>query len=114
WTARHSRSLLSLRGLPRMSQTFVVRYGQMRYLGEYQGLDGLQHPRGQRVVVQSDRGVELGEVLCPATDRTALFLENPVKGDILRVATDEDTTTDSRLADLQKEGFIACREFIAR
>ena len=40
-----------------MSQTFVVRYGQMRYLGEYQGLDGLEHPRGQRVVVQSDRGL---------------------------------------------------------
>ena len=37
------------------------------------GLERLQ-AIGQRVVVRSDRGTELGEVLCPATDRTALFL----------------------------------------
>ena len=40
----------------------------------------------------SDRGTELGEVLCPATDRTALFLENPVRGAILRTAIIEPRT----------------------
>src|SRR5947209_5017436 len=97
-----------------MPNTYVVRYGQMRYLGEYTGLEGQDHPRGQKVVVHSDRGSELGEVLCPATDRTALFLENPIQGEILRVATTEDLATEARLADFQKEGFTSCREFIAR
>ena len=97
-----------------MTKTYVVRYGQMRYLGEYTGLAGQEHPRGQRVVVRSDRGTELGEVLSPATDRTALFLENPVQGEILRAATAEDLESVGKLPELQKQGFEACREFIAK
>src|SRR3954447_17846857 len=96
-----------------MTKTFIVRYGQMRSLGEYEGLAGQDHPRGQRVVVRNDRGTELGEVLSPATDRTALFLENPVRGSILRAATSGDIAAEPRLGEAQKRGFEACREFIA-
>jgi cell fate regulator YaaT (PSP1 superfamily) len=97
-----------------MTNTYIVRYGQMRFLGEYTGLPGQEHPREQRVVVRSDRGTEMGEVLCLATDRTALFLENPVKGEILRPATSEDLAAEAQLAALEKKGFAACREFIDR
>jgi cell fate regulator YaaT (PSP1 superfamily) len=86
----------------------------MRLLGEHTGLAEQIHPRGQRVIVRSDRGTELGEVLCPATDRTALFLENPARGEILRVATAEDLEAESRLASRQKEGMLRCQEFVAR
>ena len=97
-----------------MSKTYVVRFGQMRQLGEYTGLADQEHPRGQRVIVRSDRGTELGEVLCPATDRTALFLENPIRGQILRPASAEDLAAEATLAGLRSEGFTTCREFIAR
>jgi cell fate regulator YaaT (PSP1 superfamily) len=97
-----------------MPNSYVVRYGQMRFLGEYRGLDGQEHPRAQRVLVRSDRGVEMGEVLCPATDRSAMFLENPIRGDILRVASDEDLAAENRLTARQKEGYAACLEFIAK
>jgi cell fate regulator YaaT (PSP1 superfamily) len=97
-----------------MTKTYVVRYGQMRYLGEYVGLAGQEHPRGQQVVVRSDRGTELGEVLSPATDRTALFLENPVRGEILRAATAEDLAVQSQMTELKEQGFATCREFIAK
>jgi cell fate regulator YaaT (PSP1 superfamily) len=97
-----------------MSNQYVVRYGQMRFLGEYTGLAGEEHPRGQQVVVRSDRGVELGEVLCPATDRTALFLENPVKGEIIRVASHEDLARAPVLVNRQRDGFATCREFISK
>jgi cell fate regulator YaaT (PSP1 superfamily) len=86
----------------------------MRFLGEYADVPGDEHPRGQRVVVRSDRGVELGEVLCAATDRTALFLENPVKGDIIRVASHDDLAMEPVLQNRQKDGFATCREFIAK
>ncbi len=99
---------------PDMTNTYVVRYGQMRFLGEFRGLDGQDHERGQRVVIHSDRGVEMGEVLCPATDRTALFLENPFRGEILRVATAEDLASEARLPERQRVGFTTCREFIGR
>jgi cell fate regulator YaaT (PSP1 superfamily) len=97
-----------------MTSSYVVRYGQMRFLGEYTGVAGQEHPRGQRVVVRSERGTELGEVLAPATDRTALFLENPFRGDILRAATTEDLEAESRLGAMKEEGFAVCRELIAR
>src|SRR5437762_7306150 len=86
----------------------------MRSLGEYVGLAGQEHPRGQQVVVRSDRGTELGEVLCLATERTAMFLENPVRGDILRAATAEDLAAEPRLAEIQKQAFATCGELIAR
>jgi cell fate regulator YaaT (PSP1 superfamily) len=97
-----------------MPNTYIVRYGQMRFLGEYRDLDGREHPRGEKVIVRTDRGIEVGEVLCPATDRTAYFLENPFRGDILRVASDEDLETDRRLAERQQHGFATCEEFVAK
>jgi cell fate regulator YaaT (PSP1 superfamily) len=97
-----------------MTNTYVVRYGQMRFLGEYAGLLGQEHPRGQRVIVRSDRGTELGEVLCLATDRSALFLENPVRGDILRVASTEDLAVEERLEEVRRQAFASCKEMIGK
>jgi cell fate regulator YaaT (PSP1 superfamily) len=97
-----------------MSQHFVVRYGQMRFLGEFAGLDDHAHPRGERVVVRTDRGTELGEVLCPASDRSAAFLENPHRGAIDRVATDADLEAEARQADRSARGLEVCREFVAK
>ena len=94
--------------------TFVVRYGQMRQIGEYEGVEGWAHPRGEKVIVRSDRGTELGEVLCPATARTADFLENPFRGQILRVAAPEDLAAESRLVDRERQGLAACRDFAGR
>ncbi len=93
--------------------TFVVRYGQMRHVGEYEGSADRTHPRGERVVVRSDRGTEIGEVLCRATDRTASFLANPFRGQILRVATPEDLAAESRSGERARRGFAACSEFSA-
>ncbi len=97
-----------------MAITYVVRHGQMRILGEYSGVPGQEHPRGQRVILKTDRGTELGEVLSQATDRTALFLENPVRGEILRAASAADLDAEARLADAKQAAFEACGEFINR
>ena len=96
-----------------MPNQFLVRYGQMRLLGEYTGLPGQDHPRSQRVVIRSDRGTEFGEVLGPVTELTLKFLENPIRGDILRVASPEDLGAEPKLVEFCKSGFDACREFIA-
>jgi cell fate regulator YaaT (PSP1 superfamily) len=94
--------------------TYIVRYGQMRYLGEFEGLAGLEHLRGQRVLVRSERGTELGEVLSPANDRTAMFLENPSRGEILRAAAAEDLDAAGRMPEVREAAFAACREFISK
>jgi cell fate regulator YaaT (PSP1 superfamily) len=97
-----------------MAQTYIVRYGRMRFLGECTGLADQDHPRGQRVVVRSDRGVELGEVLCPASDRTARFMPDPPRGEILRPSTADDHDQEARLALDRKPVFATCQEFIAK
>ena len=94
--------------------TYVVRYGRMRFLGEYAGPGDQEHRRGQQVVIRSDRGTELGEVLCPATRRPREYLENPVQGEILRPATGEDLDQEAALDAAQKEAFATCQELIAR
>jgi cell fate regulator YaaT (PSP1 superfamily) len=86
----------------------------MRFLGEYLGLPGQDHPRGQIVVVHSDRGTELGEILCPASEQTARFLSNPVHGEILRLATPEDHEREGRLAVDRKSHFTTCQELVAK
>jgi cell fate regulator YaaT (PSP1 superfamily) len=100
--------------MARMPQDFVVRYGQMRFLGEFAGLDNHAHARGERVVIKTDRGTELGEVLCAATRRSAEFLENPVRGEIARVAGVADVEAEARLVLQAERGRESCREFIAK
>lgn len=86
----------------------------MRFLGEFHGLRDQSHPRDQKVVIRTDRGHELGEVLCAATDRSAKFLENPVRGEVIRVALPEDLEASERLAIVKQDGFVACRDCIAK
>jgi cell fate regulator YaaT (PSP1 superfamily) len=86
----------------------------MRFLGECAGVPDREHPRGERVVIKSDRGTELGDVLCVATDKTGRFLSNPMRGEILRTATDDDQVQERRLAADRERVFATCGELIAR
>jgi len=97
-----------------MTETYVVRYGRMRFLGEYRGVPDQEHTRGQRVVVRSDRGTELGEVLCRVTEQTARFMPHPVQGDILRLASDQDHEQEARLAADVQPAFVTCQELITK
>jgi cell fate regulator YaaT (PSP1 superfamily) len=47
-----------------MSSAYLVAYGAMRHIGRF-GADASAHQRGDRVVVRTPRGAELGEVLAP-------------------------------------------------
>jgi cell fate regulator YaaT (PSP1 superfamily) len=97
-----------------MTASYIVRYGRMRQLGEFTGLVDREHLRGEHVVVRSDRGTEIGEVLSRCTERTGQFLESPPRGDIVRVASADDLDRDRRLSEVREDGFAACREFIAK
>ena len=51
--------------LPTSTNRVVVRYGLMRQVGEFRhNLSSPPHP-GRKLVIRSERGVELGEVLMP-------------------------------------------------
>jgi cell fate regulator YaaT (PSP1 superfamily) len=91
---------------------YVVRYGRVRLLAECREPEGQVLARGDRVVIRSDRGMELAEVLCPASERTARFLESPFPGEILRRASQEDLELEGTQKRSQEDAFATCRQFI--
>jgi len=97
-----------------MTQAYVVRYGRMRFLGTFSGLDDREIPRGLSVVIRGDRGTELGEVLTPATARTEALLKTKERGEILRVAEPTDLERMNVLSGLRTSAFTICRELILK
>lgn len=92
---------------------YVVRYGRMRILGACYPPPGTEHARGQRVVIRSDRGVELGEVLCPLSEKAAQALERRDPGEILRLADASDFQHERALPSLEKLAFATCQGLVA-
>lgn len=94
--------------------SYVVRFGAMRVLGVFSPADDRPYSRGERVIVKTERGLEVGEVLCEATPRALAALSNPPKGQILRVMTPEDANELKRIQAHQRQEFRVCQECIAK
>ncbi len=93
---------------------YVVRYGRMRILGACHPSAGVECARGDRVVIRGDRGVEMGEVLCPLSEKAAEALDGREPGEILRVADAVDLQHERGLPPLEKLAFATCEELIGR
>lgn len=93
---------------------YVVRYGAMRFLGVFSAAPGRECRRGMRVVARTDRGLEIGEVLCEATPEAVGGIKDPGAGQILREMTAEDRNEVNRLERQSKEQFDICRKNIER
>jgi cell fate regulator YaaT (PSP1 superfamily) len=85
----------------------------MRFLGEFEAPAELPCPRGQQVIVRTDRGIEVGQVLCPASPRAVELLADPTRGKILRPVSDDDRRALQRIRDAEGREFDACRRFAA-
>ena len=86
---------------------YVVRYGTMRLLGDFEVRRQVTYARNDEVVVRSERGIEWGIVLCPATGQTAAWLSNTkaTGGRILRLVSDEDRRSRQENSDREKRYF---------
>jgi len=93
---------------------YVVRYGLLRQLGEFSAKERTEYARASSVIVRTERGLEWGEVLCEANERTKTYLGttgNP--GRILRDANADDERVRDE-AHRREQGFFAkAREVIA-
>lgn len=69
---------------------YIVRHGTTRLFGEFEAREIRQFSRGDRVVLKTDRGLEIGDVLCPATPHAVKQIAEPTHGQILRVMTSDD------------------------
>ncbi len=100
-------------GGDRVSLTCAVRYGVLGYVGEFRYAPGVLSRCGARVVVQTNRGIEIGQVLgltctgCENSIKREGMIEyarvsgndffQPKAGRILREATPQDTQENARL-----------------
>lgn len=73
-----------------VADQYVVAYGKSGGLGCFTVVEPLELARGDRVVLRTPRGLEMGEVLNPATLRQARLIGAHMAGDILRRAGAED------------------------
>src|SRR5580704_11414131 len=92
---------------PAAPQAYVVRHGVTRNLGEFTTTGGAVYPRGSDVVIRSERGHEVGHVLCPSVPQAVAQLVEPTHGQILRTLTAEDCQRVERLRELQRTDYDA-------
>ena len=91
---------------PVADQSYVIRYGTTRILGEFSARGVGALPRGAAVIVRGERGHEWGIVLSTATQQTRTYLgESGEHGRIIRLATAEDEANRDKAITFEKEAF---------
>lgn len=95
---------------PDAADQFVISFGKSGALGVFNAPAPLVLRRGDRVVVRTPRGVELGAVLCAATVRQARLLGATGMGELLRPLAAADAARLPALDRLAQELYAAARE----
>jgi cell fate regulator YaaT (PSP1 superfamily) len=96
-----------------MASKWIVRHGAMRLLGEFDA-EGDGCGRGDDVVVRTDRGLEVGRVLCESTPRALAALGEPTRGRVVRRMTDPDRAERARLEEAERRELEGCARFVAQ
>jgi len=95
-----------------MALKYIVRHGLMRFMGEFEAPDEHSYARGAQVVVRTDRGLEVGEVLCESTPRSLEFISEPTQGRIQRRITGQDLIELDRIRDLEQHEMDTCGKIV--
>jgi nitrite reductase/ring-hydroxylating ferredoxin subunit len=96
-----------------VTHELMVRFGAMGYVGRFAASQPLACSRGTRVVVQTSRGVEAGEVLVTRPQDEPSWDSQPKGGRILRLFGPEDQLLERGLRAGEERAFQACRQILA-
>ena len=91
---------------------YVVRYGAMRGIGVLSSRGNDKFDRGTKVIARTERGLEAGEVLCPATENAVGHLNNPGHGQILRRMSSEDANELNHMTAQANDEFETCQKHV--
>jgi PSP1 C-terminal conserved region len=101
---------------------YLIRYGVMGHIGKFAVLPGCDTPleRDQLVVIQTHRGIELGEVLVPVGGSSALAKKEPERSvgpstehpHVIRPAGLEDVTHRQQSEELRASRFALCQRIL--
>ncbi len=117
-------------GLEKVYNTTAVRYGYMKHVGEFTRPDGMVFTCGAKVVIQTNRGIEIGDqvsVSCAGCDKHVsrddlkTYIKNSgadsyrfESGRILREATPDDLGEDMRLRERTRRMTRAAQDHAIR
>src|SRR5215510_12609732 len=90
---------------PEPRSKHLVRHGAMRYIGEFTAPAGLEVGMRSPVIIRTERGLEVGETLCPATPRTVAMIPEPTHGDILRLISKDDSDRITQNREIEAKEF---------
>jgi cell fate regulator YaaT (PSP1 superfamily) len=91
----------------------IVRHGAMRLLGEFTAPEGAMFARGVRLVIRTERGLELGDLLCLATPQAVAHLPEPSNGEIVREMTADDRLREEEVRAASRLQFETAARLIA-
>jgi cell fate regulator YaaT (PSP1 superfamily) len=111
WRSARVSAELDLATEDFMTEPWVVRHGSMRLLGAFDP-EGGTYARGDEVVVRTERGLELGHVLCEASPRALSLIGEPTRGRILRRLTEPDRAERDRLRENERQELETCNRFV--
>ena len=92
-----------------MQHEYLLSYGNAGDFGRFRPVRPMQCRRGDRAVVRTHRGEEIGVVLCEATPGHAQFLPNTTLGQIVRLASAEDEAVARTLRKRSEQIFADSR-----
>lgn len=90
---------------------YLISHGRAGSFGRFRSPVPMNLGRGTAVVVRGERGLELGEVLRPATPRHAAQL--PASGELVRSASEDDLAAARTVAVRAGELLVRAGELIA-
>jgi hypothetical protein len=93
---------------------YLIRYGVMGYVGRFRASPECPGPlgRGQSVVIRTDRGVELGEVLIPLDEAGAAKAQPADLQRVIRPAGPDDLDRSRRAEASRSDRFALCRRVL--
>ena len=93
---------------------YLIRYGAMGYVGRFPAAPECAGPlgRGQAVVIRTDRGVELGEVLVALDEAGAAAALAAERQRVIRPAGPDDLERSRRAAADRADRFDLCRRVL--
>lgn len=93
-------------------QKFIVRYGLMKNLSAMTSRGHFEYQRGNEVIVRTDRGLEVGLVLCKVTNDQHDMLDAAPSGQIVRGVTEDDIIEMNHIDASRTKKFEICRRCI--
>ncbi len=84
----------------------------MRFLGSFEAPAQLPCERGCAAIIKTERGLEVGEVLCESSPRTRAMITEPTGGQIIRIMCDADKQLYASLREKTQFEFDTCQRFI--